>query len=61
MSKRNPCKRCIHYEWCRGRTLCNTFVAKEELSKQDAERTRGEKDYREYAEAYEEYVEQTNN
>lgn len=51
-----PCRACIHYEWCKGRELCNSFVSKEDVNNDCIEIYRAEKERAEYFDAYIAYI-----
>jgi hypothetical protein len=52
----NPCRRCIHYKDCPNRTLCNSFISREDAWQSSVNEARCARDYREYREAYYEYA-----
>ena len=51
-----PCRTCIHYDWCRGSELCNSYISKEEIHQERIERLREENERAEYYDAYNAYV-----
>lgn len=54
--EKNPCKTCIHYEWCKGHELCNTYVSKEQDYNERRAASKSESDYAEYRSAYITYI-----
>lgn len=52
----NPCKKCIHYDDCRGKSICNSYISKEEAYINSIEVSRSQREYREYREAYYDYT-----
>lgn len=56
MRRERPCRSCIHFEWCKGRELCNSYISKEQMNNERLERDSLDRAYMEYWEAYSEYV-----
>lgn len=52
----NPCRTCIHYEFCKGHAVCNSYISKEEIYQDQIERRRTEREREEYYSAYNIYV-----
>lgn len=56
MEDKNPCRACVHYEYCGGSEICNSFVHKfdERCDQRDIDQS--ENEYIEYRAAYDAYL-----